>query len=296
MNSVHIAVVSTVQVADQGYLARVVAAIQAQVQQELWPAWGNHGVPQATVMLYPSMTDAPDDAYFVLLVSDAHGLGGFHVPHPRPSDPPSYPRGIFAVVRYAPGDTLWATNLSHEVLEMLVDPLGTRTQSGPAPNQPSIEAQYLMEVCDPCIALACRYARPGFSDVPLCDFCFPAYYGIESGGSFSRSGNIPSPLTIAPDGYQVFSAQGYGWWEISWNPQAPGNPNILSIPDPTLVNLAARNLRGAVDRRRPYDGPHTELTLEERRNRGVRSMHQPRKFHRAARRAIAHAASIGLVL
>ncbi|UXH80103.1 hypothetical protein [Roseateles amylovorans] len=229
---------------------------------ELYTTWLNFDVPPATVMFYPSMAAAPASSLFVLVVADAGGRAGMHVPPAKPGDPPNRPIGSYAVVQFRPNDSLWAYAVSHEVLEMLVDPGGNRVANGMAPGTGAIPAQYLMEVCDPCQDLTHAYKLSPFDDVFLCDFCLPAFYGLNSGTKFTRTGSITQPLRIANGGSLVFRTEQHGW--LKWT-----SGGVVPVDPATATITAADNIRGTLDRVDGYAGPHQELSSRAVRNKGL---------------------------
>src|SRR5262249_36821379 len=60
--------------------------------------------------------------------------------------------------------------MSHEVLEMLVDPQGTLTRAGNSPKSGQGRVEYLIEVCDPCQASRFAYS---VNSVMVSDFYTP---------------------------------------------------------------------------------------------------------------------------
>jgi hypothetical protein len=267
---VNVAIVSMLSGKDatfDGWLARVTAAIQAQVLGDLYPAWKSQGVPSAVVAKYPRMSDAPGDALFVLLVEDAQGRAGLHIAPLKPGeqlgDRPS-PRS-YAVVEYREG--LWPYTLSHEILEMIVDPGGNRTAPGPSPVDPAQSVDYLVEVCDPCQAISLVYPIAGFSDISLCNFCHPAYYGLETSTRFSHADGIDEAFSVARGGYLSFRTGS------SWSKLTPDG--VYDIPDDALMTIVEANFRGALDRGTSalelYSGPQHHLAKTHLRRAGLLS-------------------------
>jgi hypothetical protein len=277
----------------QGKVARVAAAVQAQVAYELLAAnaWANFGVPQATVMSYPRMADAPDDALFVLLVENAFGNAGMHVAPQKPNESPDgrpSPRS-YAVVQYR-SDDLWTYALSHEVLEMLVDPAGNRLVPGAAPYRPDTPAQYLVEVCDPCQDTRYAYHLQSFPDILLCDFCYPSFYGLSEGGPYTRSRAVSKSFDIAQGGCLSFMTEGEVWQK--WTPEG-----ITEI-DPNIgTTTGDANFRGLIDRTKGYAGPQQQLTQSEVRRMALTRRARSSGIHAnsSASHVRKHARSLGLL-
>ena len=112
----HIALVSKTSQVALAQLAPVAAAIQKQVSRDFGPIWRI----EATVNAFDKLEDVPVGYWHVVLVDETpNGAAGLHK-----RDDNKQP---FALV----GLTLnWTVFMSHEVLEMLVDPQGTLTRAG----------------------------------------------------------------------------------------------------------------------------------------------------------------------
>ena len=156
---------------DAAELARVAAAIQRQVTRDFAPAWGIH----ATVDVFPLLESVPADYWPVVLT--ARHLGedqGFHLTrHGQP----------FAVVEAVTG---WSLTASHEILEMLVDPTGSR-----------IIGETLVEICDPCQSARDAYVIDG---VVVSDFVLPSYFEEAGVAPYSFTGAVTSARGLAPGG------------------------------------------------------------------------------------------------
>src|SRR5690349_16290217 len=147
----HIALISETPAVTPAELMRVGAAILKQATTQFGPKWDI----DAMVSPVASLADIPYGAWPVVIRDTVlpEGLGA-HVSEDGES--------AFAIVTYRRED--WTLTLSHEVLELLVDPFGTCLVPGPSPDDPDATVEYLAEVCDPCQGL-----------VPY----FPFYYKID---------------------------------------------------------------------------------------------------------------------
>lgn len=295
MNPVHIAIVAQLNGLTPGIaglLARAAAAIQVQVTFEFFHAWMSFNVPPATVAAYPSMADAPRDAWFVLLVTDANGRAGFHVPPAKLGEPAGgrLSQSPFAVVQYR-SDGLWTYTLSHEILEMLVDPSGDRKLPGDAPYQTGGLANYLVEVCDPCQDLQFAYTLPSFPDIWLCDFCFPAYYGLGNGTTYTRQGAVGAPFLVGDGGCLSFFTEKNGWQQLT--PQG-----VAQVALDSILGVGG-NIRGQIDRAvGHYEGPKHHLNRGQVRGSGVRNPSRRRSCEprSSGTAVIKHANSLGIVV
>lgn len=183
MLPIHIALTTT-QV-NMAELSRVAGALQQQVQRDFAPVWG----VTATIDAFP-FEQIPAGCWPIIVqgVIEAPGSAGLH--HTEADDTP------YALVLY--GDT-WSLAASHECLEMLADPSGSRRIAAESliPHQRRVE--YLLEVCAPCASIETAYA---IHDVIVSDFCTPRFYGSShgDGGGYSFSGTIRQPLQVLASG------------------------------------------------------------------------------------------------
>ena len=73
---------------------------------------------QATVDAFATLEDVPSDYWPIIVMSEVEDAAGYH------DDENGQP---FALVEFGQD---WSLTASHEALEMLVDPHGTRLQAG----------------------------------------------------------------------------------------------------------------------------------------------------------------------
>jgi hypothetical protein len=113
----------------------------------------------------------------------------------------------YALVQY--GDR-WSTRVSHEVLELLVDPSLDRLVAGGSLKPGQGRVEYLVEVCDPC-----QDDHYEVNGVAVTDFCTPAYFApvANSGVAYNFKGTIKQPRQIRPGGYLSWVVPETGeWW------------------------------------------------------------------------------------
>src|SRR5262245_43865716 len=109
----HIAVIDQTQSIPPGDFARAAAAAQKQVTNDFGPEWD----VTATVDAFPTLADRPLDSWPVVIRKKLGVDGaGVHISHDGDK--------AFALVRFTPNSPDWIVTLSHEILEMLIDPLG----------------------------------------------------------------------------------------------------------------------------------------------------------------------------
>src|SRR5207253_5606282 len=161
----NIALVSETPVVDFSQVSIVAAALNKQVTRDFGPLWE----VDATVSAFDQLESVPVDYWPVIIRDDINqpGAAGFH------TDDNGQP---FSLVQ---ADDTWTLTASHETLEMLADPFGSRTIAGSAPPQAPApisnlrRVTYLVEVCDPCEDKQFAYTVNGQL---LSDFITPNYY------------------------------------------------------------------------------------------------------------------------
>lgn len=198
-------------------------ALNLQVTRDLpqfWPV-------SATVFYLPNPKKIPAGVWPVQLVKTLPpDEGGFH------SDKHKQP---YAKVIASTEDTTWTIDVSHEILEMLVDPYGNRMQSSVAIEIVGGKIQdgtgqfgYLVEACDPCEDNSYAYTING---VAVSDFITPHFYDpmVTPGTRYSFTGAIKGPRQILPGGYISWvNAQKDEWQQLMYvDPSKP--PTIQNI-------------------------------------------------------------------
>ncbi len=191
----NVALVSDTPVVDFSQVSIVAAALNKQVTRDFGPLWE----VGATVSGFDTLESVPVDYWPVIIRDDINqpGAAGYH------TDDNWQP---FSLVQ---ADDSWALTSSHEALEMLADPFGSRTIAGsPPPASPDPISQfdrviYLVEVCDPCESEQLAYTVNG---VTVSDFITPHYYDPNgtSGAQYDFQGNLEGPHTVLEGGYVSF--------------------------------------------------------------------------------------------
>lgn len=180
-------------------LIPVAAAIQKQLDGEFLKAWATHG----SITAWENPDTLPTD-YARIFVCDTipdPRLGGFH------STTNQQP---YANVVYNPrGD--WSIDVSHEALEIVMDPQGKTLQSGPSPVPGQNQVDFLVEICDP----PGRQAFYWIDNVKVADFCLKSYYDatLTPGTPCSQNKALTSAFQILPGGYFTWRDSTGQWWE-----------------------------------------------------------------------------------
>lgn len=170
-------------ITDRAFSATV-AAIQSQLDNELEPAWG--------VTAHLIIGEAPNNTWKVE-VNDKVDLFalGFH----------DYAAAPFAVVFNGDPAYNWQATLSHELLEMVVDPWTDRLAKA--------ERLWLVEVADPVETYGKWVVVDGFP-VLLSDFVTPSWYS-GAGDKYDAYGHVTKPWQILPGGFAYY-------WDHGWRP------------------------------------------------------------------------------
>jgi hypothetical protein len=213
---VHVALVDETGVFDQEELAEVAGALNEQVQADFRPIWGG---PGATVGAYRK---APPNTWRIILQEklDVQGALGYHTD--ENNVPVSY---VDVIGRNGEIDPGWTVTASHELLEMLADPWGSRMHAARLPQMvteadlglPKPKAHqvtrvsYLLEVADP--PEAASYEVGG---VAVSDFITPDWYRTNPKVSeaYSHQGTCIQPREVAPGGYVSFMLADRDWWQV----------------------------------------------------------------------------------
>ncbi|GAB7007188.1 hypothetical protein JCM18899A_46630 [Nocardioides sp. AN3] len=185
-------------------VATMTRAIALQVRLDVAPLWDR--IP-AAVVYYDQASAVPPNAHVITLVDSIDdqpkGVLGYHT-----EDKGGRLWGVVAVspsldagAKVLTGDWSVSSVLSHEVLEMFVDPncnLWSSDDNGKV---------YSFEVCDP--VEAPTYVVSGVS---VSNFVTPAWFdplaSRKSKTQFDKLGHLHSPFSILKGGYAVYALQG----------------------------------------------------------------------------------------
>ena len=171
-------------------VATMTAAIATQIQVDVAPAWDR---APATVTFYNNASAVPAGAYGVAIVNtiqdQPQGMLGYHAENwGVVATQPEFANGAQVLT----GDWSVSSTLSHEVLEMFIDPacnLWAANGQGSA---------YSLEVCDP--VEAPTYPVSGVS---VSNFVTPSWFDplAPTTAQFDKLGQVTAPFTIAAGGY-----------------------------------------------------------------------------------------------
>lgn len=197
-----IAIVNQSSLVSNADAATMTQAIASQIQLDVAPVWEKS---PAAVVFYSDATAIPPAAH-VITITDTikdqpSGVLGYHT-----EDQGGKLWGIVAAQpeldnggKVTTGDWSVSSVLSHEVLEMFVDPncnLWSNDGKGSA---------FSFEVCDPVEAPS--YATNGVS---VSNFITPSWFDPLAGSSakFDHLGLLTAPFSMLKGGYVVYAASG----------------------------------------------------------------------------------------
>ena len=203
-------------------VATMEAAITRQIQA-VASAWNREA---ATVTFYSDAGAVPAGAYGVAIVptidGQPAGVVGYHVENwgVVAAQP------ILANAQTLTGDWSVSSTLSHEVLEMFIDP---------ACNLWAVNGQgsaYSLEVCDP--VEAPTYTVSGVS---VSNFVTPSWFDplAPTTAQFDKLGQVTAPFTIAAGGYANYVNGGQV--KQQWGTKYPAWRKTIKTP-PTAAPMA----------------------------------------------------------
>jgi hypothetical protein len=238
----HVALISESTNIDATTLAQVSAAIQKQVVRDFRPVWN----VEATVDPFPTLEAVPPGYWTIGIRDDLEGTRGVKGAHYDEANQP------FALVQYTDPAT-WSVMVSHECLEMLVDPSLNRLVSSTSIMDKS-RVDYLLEVCDPCQDASFGYLVNG---VRVSDFYTPSYFDPTiSSVRYSFAGAITEPRQVLEGGYISWRDPESGdWWQgfrfngnLSFGNRGPNNAALpmrefIDTIDPFARRRRTRRIR-----------------------------------------------------
>lgn len=184
--STNVALVDETGSIPAGDLSRVAAALSKQVANDYAPIWGI----RATVSAFPNLARVPSGYHPIIIQDqlDDPGALGYH------TDKNGQP---YALVMLTDSYSL---TCSHELLEMITDPLGNRMVTSRPVARHEHNVRFLVEVCDPCEDANFAYTIDG---VLVSDFYTPAYFQAHRarGTRYDFTGHIEQPRQVLQGGY-----------------------------------------------------------------------------------------------
>lgn len=191
-------------------LQRVANAIQKQVTRDVNTIWN----VTAVVVACKSVQDAPAGAWITTIEDEIDVRAyGYHYVNEK---------GLpYARLRYTDD---WTLILSHEVVEMLVDPYGNRVMSTEEFGE---VVDVLVEIADPSQHRDASYRIDG---VMVSDFYTPNYFDLvwTPNTRYSFTGAIKKPKELFEGGYRSYRDRAGEWFQ-AW--QVNGKIQVQKLSD-----------------------------------------------------------------
>ncbi len=218
-----IAILNQSTVVENDDVATMTAAIASQIQTDVAPIWER---APASVVFYTDPTAIPTEAHGIAIVDTIQdqptGVLGLHT-----TDQAGQVWGVVAAQpelansgQVLTGDWSVSSTLSHEVLEMFIDPNCNLWANN---GQGSV---YSLEVCDP--VEAPTYTVNG---VAVSNFVTPAWFDplAPAGAQFDKLGELTAGFSILPGGYMTYELKGkeqqqWGSAYPNWRKQTKSGP------------------------------------------------------------------------
>jgi hypothetical protein len=173
----------------KGPVQGILDAVNLQISRDLSPVWGVNAVLV--------LRDQPDAHDWTLELLDHIDIYKFPIPLGYHTiGPNGKPLAKVAVLDAMLSS--WASKvISHEVLEMLVNPYIDRRILVPSPEDEQAGRLYWLEICDP----TDEYDRYDVNGYMVSDFVYPSFFSPTGKRPFNFCKNILQPLKPAMRGY-----------------------------------------------------------------------------------------------
>jgi hypothetical protein len=173
-----------------------VAALQTQVSRDLASTWGM----DARLRVAGEPGD-DEEALYLLDDSQQADVLGYHTRRNG-----QRPCGFVFVRPSLDAGDAWQATASHELLEMLVDPLVNLAAEGVYQGQPAL---FALEVCD-----AVENDEYEIDGVPVANFVLPTWFvpgPLPDEVLVDFLGRLVEPFTLSPGGYASFCLEPGRW-------------------------------------------------------------------------------------
>jgi hypothetical protein len=183
-------------------IERILPALQRQVTQHFQPAWG----VGAQLVFKQGKERVPKNVYRIVVKDRATkedaGYLGYHIQRN------GYPLALIFAEEDLSDDKTISVTLSHEILEMLIDPLLNLYAYRPGNGRHRRERGYFYEVCD---AVQCEHYR--IDNVVVCNFVYPEWFEYawpRDSRKFDHRGSLREPFEILKGCYADIREAGRG--------------------------------------------------------------------------------------
>ncbi|MDT7602440.1 MAG: hypothetical protein QOF61_437 [Acidobacteriota bacterium] len=190
----------------------IIPALQRQVTRHFQPAWGIG----AELVFKKGGARIPKNVYRIVVKDRATkedaGFLGYHI------QKSGYPLALIFAEEDLSDDKTISVTLSHEILEMLVDPLLNLYAYRPGKGRHRRERGYFYEVCD---AVQCEHYK--IDNVVVCNFVYPEWFEYawpRGSRKFDHRGLLREPFEILKGCYADIYEAGRGARTI-WGDRTP---------------------------------------------------------------------------
>lgn len=221
-----ISIINESQALTDADIEKVIPALQRQVSEHFAPTWGLDAQ-----LKFVAKGQSPDlGSWWMVILDDSDQAGrlGYH-----DLTPEGMPIGKAFAKADLDNHLSWTVTISHEILEMMVDPelnLTTFVQDGPMTGK-----LYAYEVCDPVEDDQYGYAIDG---VMVSNFVLPTYFEPTThsvGGSalYDHCGHLsgPAPMLLSGGFLGEFDVgRGQGWTQLTAPTEGQPHRGHIRIP------------------------------------------------------------------
>ena len=188
-NAVPIYIVNQSTVVSGTTLANYTSGVQAQLNNHVFPSWKVN----ANLIIVASTSDIPSGNWYLLVQDNTNTPGtlGYHS-----LDANGIPYGIIFANTIIQAGLVPSTTLSHEILEMLVDPFVDSLVFKQTSN--TTGTLIYLEVCDP--VESNTYVING---VTVSDFVFPRWFSPSVGGQYDQLNLVSQSYQLLNGGYSL---------------------------------------------------------------------------------------------
>jgi hypothetical protein len=203
-----ISVINCSTVVPASEATKMVAACNIQLSRDVAGPWGRSTVP---VTFYPKRNLAPAESAKIFIYDDSDQAGalGYHTVSGNQVWGTVFAKTILdygCPMLYKASDKSNLTIssvLSHEVIELLVNPYVELWSEGPAINEGS---EYAFEACDPVEADVYQITLPNSQGiVSVSNFVYPEYFNSSSatGTKLDYLNLLKRPFSMTNNGYMI---------------------------------------------------------------------------------------------
>jgi hypothetical protein len=216
----NIALISDSDHVSRSLLDQIGAAVGKQLAGDLARHWTVTG----TIATFGTLMEMPA-GYSPIVIKDSVPFDGAVGAHWTNAGDP------FAVVLGTSDPNEVSLAVSHEAIEMMVDPAGYALRPGASPVAGQGKVRFVVEICDPVQDRDCGYRIDG---ILLSDFCTPGYF--EAGPApYSLRRNVGAAHSLAAGGYLSWlTADNHIWQGVGVGVGAALTATDKGPYDPTL--------------------------------------------------------------